>query len=113
MFCSPRKLLPYPFDRKVVLGVHDLMPEVYCSKFKTSIRHPGIWPIWLQEWVSHRFASACVYATERFHHGAIARRAVRERNSIACMNAADTTLFIGRLTGRELTAKAPPEQQSA
>ena len=84
---------PRVFGRKVVLDVHDLMPEVYCSKFKTSIRHPGIWPIRLQEWISHRFASACVFATERFRQGAIARGTVREDRSIACMNAADTTLF--------------------
>jgi len=86
-------LVPRLFGRKVVLDVHDLMPEVYCSKFKTSVRHPGIWPIRIQEWVSHRFASACVFATERFRQGAIARSTVREGNSIACMNAADTTLF--------------------
>lgn len=84
---------PRVFGKKVVLDVHDLMPEVYCSKFKTSIRHPGIWPIRLQEWLSHRFASACVFATERFRQGAIARGTVKESNSIACMNAADTTLF--------------------
>ena len=84
---------PRLLGKAVVLDVHDLMPEVYCSKFKTSIRHPGIWPIRLQEWLSHRFASACVFATERFRQGAIARGTVREERSIACMNAADTTLF--------------------
>jgi glycosyltransferase involved in cell wall biosynthesis len=84
---------PRLLGRKVVLDVHDLMPEVYCSKFKTSIKHPGVWPVRLQEWVSHRFASACVFATERFRQGAIARSTVREDRSIACMNAADTTLF--------------------
>ena len=77
----------------VLLDVHDLMPEVYCSKFKTGIGHPGIWPIRVQEWISHRFASACVFATERFRQGAIARRTVRADRSIAVMNAADTTLF--------------------
>lgn len=86
-------LLPRLFGRVVVLDVHDLMPEVYCSKFKTSVRHPGIWPIRLQEWISHRFASACVFATERFRQGAIARGTVRADRSIAVMNAADTTLF--------------------
>jgi glycosyltransferase involved in cell wall biosynthesis len=76
-----------------LLDVHDLMPEVYCSKFKTSVRHPGIWPIRLQEWVSHRFASACCFATERFRQGALARHTVRADRSISVMNAADTTLF--------------------
>jgi len=86
-------LVPRLFGRVVVLDVHDLMPEVYASKFKTSLSHPGIWPIRVQEWISHRFASACVFATERFRQCAIARRTVRESRSIAVMNAADTTLF--------------------
>jgi glycosyltransferase involved in cell wall biosynthesis len=86
-------LAPRLCRRKVVLDVHDLMPEVYCSKFKASVRHPGIWPIRWQEWLSHRFANACVFATERFRRGAIERGTVREGDSIAVMNAADTTLF--------------------
>jgi glycosyltransferase involved in cell wall biosynthesis len=88
---------PRLFGRVVLLDVHDLMPEVYCSKFKTSVRHPGIWPIRLQEWISHRFASACVFATERFRQGALGRGTVRADRSIAVMNAADTTLFDRRL----------------
>jgi glycosyltransferase involved in cell wall biosynthesis len=84
---------PRLLGRVVLLDVHDLMPEVYCSKFKTSVRHPGIWPIRLQEWLSHRFATACVFATERFRQGAIARGTVGDERSIAVMNAADTTLF--------------------
>ena len=86
-------LVPRLFGRVVLLDVHDLMPEVYCSKFKTSVRHPGIWPIRLQEWLSHRFASACCFATERFRQGALARGTCRADRSIAVMNAADTTLF--------------------
>ncbi|MBX3462794.1 MAG: glycosyltransferase [Planctomycetes bacterium] len=86
-------LAPRLLGRLVLLDVHDLMPEVYCSKFKTSVRHPGIWPIRVQEWLSHRFASACCFATERFRQGALARRTCRADRSIAVMNAADTTLF--------------------
>ena len=84
---------PRLFGRAVVLDIHDLMPEVYSSKFKTTLRHPGIWPIRLQEWISHRFANACVFATERFRQCAIARGTVGEDRSIAVMNAADTKLF--------------------
>lgn len=84
---------PRVCGRIVLLDVHDLMPEVYCSKFKVGLRHPAIWPLRMQEWLSHRFASACVFATERFRQCAIARRTVRAERSIAVMNAADTTLF--------------------
>ena len=86
-------LMPRLLGRTVLLDVHDLMPEVYCSKFKTSVMHPGIWPIRVQEWLSHRFATACIFATERFRQGAIARGTVSAPRSIAVMNAADTTLF--------------------
>ncbi len=84
---------PRVFGRCVLLDVHDLMPEVYCSKFKTSVRHPGLWPIRAQEWLSHRFASACIFATETFRQEALARGTVRGERSISVMNAADTTLF--------------------
>lgn len=86
-------IVPRLLGRLVLLDVHDLMPEVWCSKFKTSVRHPGIWPIRVQEWLSHRFASACCFATERFRQGALARGTCRADRSIAVMNAADTTLF--------------------
>lgn len=85
--------VPRLLGRTVVLDVHDLMPEVYASKFKTGLGHPGIWPLRIQEWLSHRFASACVFATERFRQCAMARGTVRATRSIAVMNAADTTLF--------------------
>jgi glycosyltransferase involved in cell wall biosynthesis len=86
-------LVPRLLGRVVLLDVHDLMPEVYCSKFKTTVRHPGIWPIRAQEWLAHRFATACCFATERFRQAALARRTCRAERSIAVMNAADTTLF--------------------
>lgn len=86
-------LVPRLFGTRVVLDVHDLMPEVYASKFKTGLGHPGIWPLRVQEWLSHRFASAVVFATERFRACAIARRTVSADRSIAVMNAADTRVF--------------------
>ncbi|HLQ37703.1 MAG TPA: glycosyltransferase, partial [Planctomycetota bacterium] len=86
-------LLPRLFGRKVVLDVHDLMPEVYCSKFRTSVQHPGIWPIRLQEWLSHRFANAVVFATDGFRDCAVARGSVRRERTLTVMNAADLGLF--------------------
>ena len=86
-------LVPRLLGRAVVLDVHDLMPELYCSKFHTTASHPALWPIRVQEWVSHRFASACVFATEIFRSAAVARGTVRAERSIAVMNAADTTVF--------------------
>ena len=86
-------LAPRLAGRVVLLDVHDLMPEVWCSKFHTTPRHPAMWPLRVQEWLSHRFASAVVFATERFRQCAIERGTVPAERSIAVMNAADTTLF--------------------
>lgn len=82
--------------RPVLLDVHDLMPEVWCSKFKSGVRHPALWPLRVQEWLSHRFATAVVFATERFRAVAVARGTVSAADSLAVMNAADTTLFDAR-----------------
>ncbi len=86
-------LLPRLLGVPVVLDVHDLMPEVYCSKFKVGTGHPAIWPIRLQEWLSHRFASAVVFATEQFRGTAVTRGTVRPGRAIVAMNAADTGIF--------------------
>jgi len=86
-------LVPRLLGRSVVLDVHDLMPEVYCSKFKKSLRHAGIWPFRAQEWLAHHFASAVVFATEPFRGCALARGTVRPEQSIAVLNAPDTRLF--------------------
>jgi glycosyltransferase involved in cell wall biosynthesis len=86
-------LLPRLCGRPVILDVHDLMPEVWASKFQTSTSHPAIWPLRVQEWLSHRFASAVVFATEKFRSVAVRRGTVRSERSIAVMNAADTRVF--------------------
>ena len=86
-------LVPRLFGSKVVHDVHDLMPEVYASKFKTGMGHPGIWPLRIQEWLSHRFASVVVFATERFRAVAIRRRTTSRARSTSVMNAADKRVF--------------------
>jgi glycosyltransferase involved in cell wall biosynthesis len=79
--------------RAVLLDVHDLMPEVWQSKFRCGPRHPWLWPIRLQELLSHRFATACLFASERFREVATLRGTVRSERSLTVMNAADTRLF--------------------
>jgi len=86
-------LVPRLFGARTVLDVHDLMPEVYASKFKTSMRHPGILLMRVQEWISHRFASRVVFATEQFRRCALARHTCQEKHSAVVMNAADTKVF--------------------
>ena len=86
-------LVPRMFGAKVIHDVHDLMPEVYASKFKVGMGHPGVWPLRIQEWLSHRFASGVVFATERFRSVALKRRVVTQAKSVSVMNAADRRVF--------------------
>jgi glycosyltransferase involved in cell wall biosynthesis len=86
-------LLPRLCGSRVVLDVHDLMPEVYCSKYRRGLRHPSLWPVRIQERLSHAFASAVVFATDEFRRRALDRRTVRPARAAAVMNAADTVIF--------------------
>jgi glycosyltransferase involved in cell wall biosynthesis len=94
---------PRLFGRTVLLDVHDLMPEVWQSKFRCGPRHPAIWLMRAQEWLAHRFASACLFASERFREVAVARRTVRADRALTVMNAADTLLFDVKANPRQPT----------
>ena len=53
-------IVPKLFGAKVILDVHDLMPELYQSKFKLSSRHPVIRFITWIERCSIRFADRAI-----------------------------------------------------
>ncbi|HHI81127.1 MAG TPA: glycosyltransferase WbuB [Planctomycetes bacterium] len=86
-------LVPKIFGSKVVLDVHDLMPEVYASKFHCSLNHPMIIPLRIQEIASHLFADRVIFATSIFQHLAVARGTCEKKDSLVVLNAPDTDLF--------------------
>ncbi len=86
-------LIPKVFGTKIVLDVHDLMPEVYASKFHCNLNHPMIFPLRVQEIASHLFADKVIFATSIFQNIAIGRGTCQKKDSLVVLNAPDTELF--------------------
>ncbi len=86
-------VIPKIFGTKIVLDVHDLMPEVYASKFHCALNHPMIFPLRVQEIASHLFANKVIFATSIFQNLAIKRGTCRREDSLVVLNAPDTELF--------------------
>ena len=51
---------------KIVLDLHDLMPEVYQSKYKLGRQHWLTWLLRVEELLSIRFSSAVITANHIF-----------------------------------------------
>jgi glycosyltransferase involved in cell wall biosynthesis len=86
-------IVPKVFGTKVVLDVHDLMPEVYASKFHCGLNHPMVFPLRVQEIGSHLFADKVIFATSIFQNLAVARGTCSKKDSLVVLNAPDTDLF--------------------
>lgn len=66
-------LIPKLFGAKIILDVHDPMPEVYKSKFPAHENGLGIRLMRLEEKVSTRFADAVITANSHFKDNLIGR----------------------------------------
>jgi glycosyltransferase involved in cell wall biosynthesis len=90
-------LLPKLSGARVILDLHDLMPEFYCAKFNTTM---SSWPVRLirwQEWMSCRFANHVITVTELWRQTLIERGVSPDKCSVV-MNLADTRHFNATLT---------------
>ena len=88
-------LVPRLLGAKVILDAHDLMPEVYQSKFKATQQHPVIRLLVGLERLSHRFAHHVIFANELFRQTCIGR-GTPERKTSVVLNSADLRIFGGR-----------------
>ncbi len=86
-------LVPKLRGARVLLDVHDLMPEVWASKFHRGLAHPAVFPIRIQEAVSQRAADGLVFATEIFRRLAARRNALDRGRTLVVLNAPDLGLF--------------------
>jgi glycosyltransferase involved in cell wall biosynthesis len=90
-------LYPKLTGAKVILDIHDLMPEFFCSRFGASLDHPLARVLILQEKLSCRFANHVITVTEPWRETLIGRSVSRERTSVV-NNAADHRHFHRRTT---------------
>lgn len=85
-------LLPRLLGARVVLDIHDLVPELYMLKFGDRPNHPLIWLTRWAERGSTAFAHHVITAGEPFRRRLIARNVLPDKVTVI-MNSADPRLF--------------------
>lgn len=88
-------LIPKLRGAKVILDVHDLLPEFYASKFGTSTGSPTGRLLALEERLSARFADYVIAANDLWR-GRLAARSVPEAKCGAMLNFPDRRIFYPR-----------------
>ena len=92
-------LVPKVFGAKVVLDVHDLMPELYICKFKVRPEHPNIRLITWVERMSIAFAHRAI-AVHEPHLKALLSHGNPAAKFEILLNVPDPAIFQTRKTGR-------------
>lgn len=90
-------LLPKLMGAKLILDIHDLMPEFYAARFNNP--NWSSWPMRLirwQEWLSCRFADRVITVTKSWRESLVQRGVPAEKVHVV-MNVADDQIFC-RLT---------------
>ncbi len=77
---------------KVILDIHDVMPEFYAEKTGNSMDHWFVKIVTWQEQISCRFAHHVITVTEPWRQSLIERGVPDEKSSVV-MNVPDTSLF--------------------
>jgi len=85
-------LLPKLSGAKVILDVHDTMPETYATKFNLSLSHPLIALLRLEERISAAFADA-VITTNDLHREALMGHGISADKISIVMNVGNDALF--------------------
>lgn len=85
-------LIPKLTGAKIILDLHDLMPEFYAERFQRPMDHILVRIIRWQEWLSCRFADHIITVTELWRQTLIARGQPAHKVSVV-MNVADDRIF--------------------
>ena len=85
-------IIPKLFGAKIILDLHDLMPEFYAERFSKSIRSVPVRLIILQERLSCHFADHIITVTEFWRQSLIERGQPSEKITVV-MNVADSRFF--------------------
>ncbi len=85
-------IIPKLFGAKIILDIHDLMPEIFCVKFKLPIAHWLIKTLYLEEKLSAKFANE-VIATNSFHVKRFKENGIVKKTVTEIVNVADEKIF--------------------
>jgi len=89
VFCA---LIPKFSGARIILDLHDLMPEFFASKFESGMDSPAVRLVTLQEQLSCRFADHVITVTDVWKETLIKRGVPAHKVSVV-MNVADTSIF--------------------
>src|SRR4051794_10510620 len=96
-------LVPKVTGAKVIIDLHEAMPEFFATKFHVPLDHPGVRALAAIEQASIRFADAAVTCTEQ-QREAFAARGADPRRIAVVLNASDETIFDQRRFPRRSNA---------
>lgn len=85
-------LFPRLLGARVLLDLHEVMPEFFATKFDLPLRHPLVRLISVAEQVSIRLANRALTCTEEMRQTFLARGAPPEKITVV-LNSADEALF--------------------
>ncbi len=85
-------IIPRLFGARVVLDLHECMPEFFSTKFGTGMRHPAVRLVSLQEQASIRFADHVLTCTAPMRDAFVRRGASSEKISVI-LNGSDEQTF--------------------
>jgi glycosyltransferase involved in cell wall biosynthesis len=85
-------LIPKLAGARVILDLHDLMPEFYAERFQRSLDSLPVRLVRWQEWLSCRFADHIITVTELWRQALIERGQPPEKVTVV-MNVADDRIF--------------------
>jgi len=92
------------FGAKLILDVHDPMPELFSSKYKISNAHPLIRLLYLEEGLSTRFADFIIAANHVFKD-ILVQRGCPEIKIAVVLNAPDHQFYSKTVDGYDTTKK--------
>jgi glycosyltransferase involved in cell wall biosynthesis len=85
-------IVPKLLGARVVLDLHECMPEFFATKFGTSLRHPGVRLMTAFEQLAIRYADHVITCTEQMKERFVERGAPAEKIDVV-LNAADERIF--------------------
>lgn len=100
-------LVPKLMGARLILDIHDLMPEFYAASFETDMASLPVRLLAIEEQLSCRFADRVIVVTENARQSLIGRGTLAEKVSVV-MNVADSRIFYRILNGQ---SPAPDAEQ--
>ena len=85
-------IVPKLFGTKIILDIHDLMPEVFAAKFNISLDHFLIKLLYIEERISANFVNEII-STNRFHTKRLIKNGIKKKRFTEVINAADPGIF--------------------